>query len=566
MNKYISFMIMSFIFVMMFQNVNGTEAIETEAHGYNWENGNALFGANQFTGVIINVSNTIQIVSVNISNTHDVSAAGATQLKITEQGGSVINITNFSTGYEDKYPNQTLIYINASLTAGKKYLIEIGNNNSNWRTPTLNNSVSLPKNTGVITWTNGSFIIERDWAYFTSIDSITYNLSIGMDNCTVHSTEIFNITLYDEVDKFYINEANNTILKLNLNLSFGDIRNSIIEQYENLNPLRICASDSLNNQTRIDLILQYSADDYVTEYYNVKNGTLQTYQGDIKLYGLDTTSSTEYLINLKDDTFIVYPDAIIEMERIYVDTDDEIIEAPITDSLGRTIGHFVSNDVLYNLYIKENNQIIAVFNNVRVYCTTGNDCVLNLNIPSAALQIDDFDTINNVKYTTTYNSGTGVYSFYYLSDDVTTKTINLTGVRFDNYGNETLCSEQEDGINGVISCTFYADDTNQSAIIYGYVNGDLIFTDYLVLDYENIEDFTAIKYLLAALLLPMMVLMGAFSGSIAIIMFILGLGLVVGINLIDTQGTLGAASFIIWLVVAAAILLWKISKGGVKNG
>lgn len=397
----------------------------------------------------------------------------------------------------------------------------------------------------------------------------------AIDDCTSYHNLIFNFTNWDEDARtILLYPTNNNTLSTNVNI-YSSARDLQLSSYavtkSNVNSLSICSNNAVSGTYSVDATVQYSSTDHVTEYYNLQYYILNssTVNKAISLYDLLTTNSQEFKISVKDANYLALQNAVIEINRKYTGSSSELlVEAPLTDSLGTTIGHFVVNDVTYDIYIKKNGQILASFLNIKVYCNPAiADCVLPLNIQSASTSPIDFKTQLGINYKTRYNSTLLRYYLDFTSADGTSKSVELKGILVDNYGNTTVCDQTIIGLSGTPTCIIDPQYTNKTITMVGYVNGQQLFTDYVTVSYSHSNVLMNARYILAAfLIIPLVVIIFSASVGFAGIGLVLGLILCVGIYMIDTTSILGGTSFIVWLIVAVAIIIWKQARGGLSNG
>lgn len=392
------------------------------------------------------------------------------------------------------------------------------------------------------------------------------NFNFGLCNGS-NVIPIMNLSQYDEITQSrLISPAYNNTYAVDMRI--GD---SSLSSYSRLsvngtgNSFAICSNTSLVNNLRMDYTILYSSNDHVSEYINYQNYTLNsTTNGiNISLYPLTTTDSQEFLIKLKDSNFLPIQNSVIEIYRYYVESGtNTLVESPLSDSLGQAIGHFQTNDVLYTIVVKKNNQEITRFNNIQVYCNVAiTDCILNLNIQSSSNNPEGYLNYKDLNYLPVYTLSTKTYSLDFTTIDSSVKKVDLYAFSLVNNSN-LICSDTITANNGQLLCAF---NQNGTMLINAYVDGELLFTDYINVDYSK-RVLGNVRYILMAFLLPFFVLFALSSGSLAVVMYFIGLIFGVGIYALDTQSYLGAGSFIIWFIIAGVVLLIKIMKGGAKNG
>ena len=201
-------------------------------------------------------------------------------------------------------------------------------------------------------------------------------INIQMDNCSNYHNFLFNYTLVDEETQIPLTES-----KIQAYLGIYDsTRTTLLEnfsrEYINENPAQICNNINLSNASyNFDSIIKYTSNQssgYAIEYYNVINSTLYNASvvKNIKLYDLILNDSTDFKITFTDANSQPVENALIYIDREYILENNtfKTVELPKTDSSGQTIGHFVRNNIYYNLRVVKDGIVIGTFNNVLAFC------------------------------------------------------------------------------------------------------------------------------------------------------------------------------------------------------
>lgn len=427
------------------------------------------------------------------------------------------------------------------------------------------------------TATNFSFFWNITFTDATIINTTSYNQSVSaitIDDCSANTNLIQNYSLYDEETKSSL--GNNTSIEIQINLYDAE-RTLIISNYSalfnNTNPAQICLSTSLFNTTEysIDSTAKYSANvtnvsNYATEYYNILNYTLKntTAQNNIALYDLKSGDSTEFQLTFKDSSLSLAPDIIVLVYRQYVsDNDFKIVEAPITDSNGQTVLHLVRNNVIYNFIMKDaSGNIVAAFNKLTAFCQdyTIGSCSIDLDAVSGLTTIYNRDDDLGISYSQTYSNSTGIITFSYVSDDLSTKTIRVDVIRNNDFGNRTVCSNSLVAASGTITCNVSnISATDRFLFSNIYVDGNQKATEPIDLEAStgttDIITGSFISFLLILLVVSFtmedkkLTVLGVVIGFVVCIAFGLIRGALFG---------LGAAGG--WLLLSAFLIFWKLKK------
>jgi len=204
----------------------------------------------------------------------------------------------------------------------------------------------------------------------------TVNL-LSIDDCTSNTIGLYNFTIFDEKEKtLLVGTTQNTSAKVHIELYTLDRTNLITNYSQNftkVNPFSLCLNDSLGGgeMYSLDAQIQYSADGYVNEFYHIQYATVNSSEitKNISLFDLNNASSTVFSIIYKDENFLPLANALIQIQRKYVD--DGIfrtVEIPKTDSNGQTIAHLEEEDAIYTFIVVKNGEIKATFTDFLVKC------------------------------------------------------------------------------------------------------------------------------------------------------------------------------------------------------
>ena len=392
-------------------------------------------------------------------------------------------------------------------------------------------------------------------------------VELFIDDCSSYNTMILNYTLYDEETQLLIPSDENTTIAVNIDISPVGTTTPIIEFSKQFvgNNATICLDD-LEGDYRMDVITKYSAFDYVVEYHHIQNFDLSTgnIPQHISLYDLAVTESQEFLVVVKDENFLLVPDALVDVSREYVSEGQfKSVEVAKTDSQGQTIVHLVLSDVRYTIVVKKEGTILASFDNVVAVCQDAGsgECTLNLNELASQVPPDNYENKGNINYYWTLDRDARTIQL-----DFTTiagvSTIGLNVTKFDNFFNSTACSETLTSTTGTITCAVAETFGNTTFIAEVYSDGQFISQAMFSLSPNALESFGyagVIMVIIMFMVLPLMFISSPVGMVFGAIIAVIMMGMM---QLFDGGGILGTSSAIIWFIIAGLILVWRISKGG----
>ena len=409
-----------------------------------------------------------------------------------------------------------------------------------------------------------NIILSDDSNINSSINNQTVKI-ISLDNCTSNPNQIFNFTVLDEELQTIIINATTEVAINILSLDRSTLVSNI-SLTSLVNPTQICLNLNLTSGTNysLDSVIKYESGDHAIEYYNIDNFNLNQVSSfqNINLFDLNLSDSTEFKITFKDVSFSPVENALVLINRQYVSEDVfKTVEIPKTDSNSETVGHFVRNDVVYNIIFIKDGEVIGNFENIRVFCDdfTIGDCILSLEAKAGLTIPFEFDENSGLIFSSepTFDNETKIMSFTYVTTSGSTETVSMTVERNDVFGNKTLCEDSLTSASGTLSCTVPStiDDTLLVTTV-NLGNNTALITNTEI----NRSDWGSIGYL--AWFLLSLVLVFAF-GDDKTNVFMAMLFSYIGaftIGFIDrTLFSVGAAGT--WLIAITIIGIWQLNKG-----
>lgn len=492
---------------------------------------NTLFYGQQAASTII--TNSEQTISIKASITPEFSIANAVL---------VYNNTNYTTSFSS---------INST-----DYIIS-----SRFNTP----------NTSVLSIVPFNFMISlNDSSVFNStLTNQTIN-TFSIDNCAINTVQIMNLSMFDEDFQTIINPTlQNTSIKLNLlfysNPTLTTLANQFSTFYNKTNPALVCMNNTIGNSTFYENAqIQYEANGYATKYYNIQNYSFNSTLGssqNITLYNLNSTENQPYSIIIKDSSFLPLQGALVQIWRYYVaEGKFKIVEIPMTDANGQTIGNLVSNNVIYNFIIIKNGQIISTFNNVRAVCQTPlvSSCVIDFNSFSSGISNPSYTTQGNLNFTLGYNSTSRVLSSNFVVLDGTVHVISLNVTTEDALGTK-VCENQITSASGLLSCVVPSTFGNATVIAKIYMDGNLIGQGTVKLGQFPVDIYGGGVVIIALFALLTIIGVAISDNPIfTIIMFFLGIIFLMALNIIANTGFI--ATTVLYMIAIVVILLIKGAK------
>lgn len=479
----------------------------------------------------------------------------------TIEGATEIFVATVTLGNGESIASVTLFYNGTSRSASEVSII----NGSMFN---LTSTFTIP-----------SVTVDFNMSFFWIIDLISGQVNsssdnqtvrnIGIDNCTTHSNVIFNYTMRDEEDQTkLVGTTDNTTLELDIDIFNSDKSILIINfstSYNKTNPVAVCLSINLTEDTiyALDSIVKYQADDYAIEYYNIQNFELRnsSIPQNINLFDLLDDDSTEFQISFKGEDFVFVENALIFIDRQYVaEGVFKTVEIPKTDSNGQTIGHFVRNDVVYNIRVIKEGEVLGNFNNIIAFCedyAIGNCQIVLEATPSALITFNYNEQLGIIfQSLPTYNNNTNAVSFSFSTNDGSIKTVSMEVTRNDIFGNRSICNSTLTSASGTLLCSVNPNIDDTVLVTSVYVENQLVVLSNVKLESS---DYGNLGYVLWFFLTFFFILL--FGKSKTEVLIGLVLSLTGAITLGITRGNIvGIGSAGIWMLVIVILGIWKINK------
>jgi len=477
----------------------------------------------------------------------------------TTEGSLEIFLLNITVPSANSLSTTDLVYNGTAYTSTKTDL-----GDSKWQ---LKNELTIPT---ITTQTNFSFFWNVTLDNGFEFNTQYFNQSViqlGLDNCSSYSILILNYTLMDEETLKLVNGT----IEVNVQLSSVGIFNPLSNfstSFTDMNPSsQICiANKTLNNtEFRMDTTTKYESTDGVVEYHHIQNFSLnnRTIPQNILLYDLNATDSQEFKIIFKDTSFTVVENALIDITRFYIDEGIfRSVEIAKTSSSGQALGHFVLGDVIYTLIVSKEGVVLATFENIAAVCddvSIGN-CIINLNAFASGTLPIDFETESGLSSTLTFDEDTRIVKSIFSTLSGASATINLSAVKFDRLGNETVCSTQLITSSGTIQCEVPESFGNITIIARLSKDDDLVKLSTFSIKEDASEIFGKdgmVFLLVMIIILPLMIISSTIGMIIAAM---IGIVFAMLLNFFEGGSFFGVGATFLWLVIAGGIIIWKIAQ------
>ncbi len=490
------------------------------------------------------------------SNQYSTSTAeGATEVFVLN--GTILPGTQISTA--------TLVYNNTNYagtinnTAGNNY--------------SFSRILEIPSVTATINNTFYWNIVLEDSTEINTTSNIQEVVGLTMDDCSANPVRLYNFSIISETTQLIFNPITyNTSSSLNVQLYTLD-RSTLVENFSSIRNgsdySLVCLSTNLSGaEYSLDAQIQYNADGYASEFYNIQNSTItqdDTYTN-ITLYDLIDTESQEFVVTFKDSRFLAVADALIQVQRKYVGEGVfKTVEIPITDADGSTVAHLELADAIYTFIVTKHGEVLGTFENVLAVCQDiilGN-CDIKLNAVSSETSSDDFTTFDDLTMTLTYNQSSRTIRNVFTVPSGAVKTLKINATLYDALGNTQICSDELTSSSGTLSCVAPTTFGNGSMVVTVTSDGETIAQPIVKLEQTNKDIYGSNLVFLTLFLYLTLIGVGISDNPMITGFFvILGAILATGLNLVNTTAYIGTGATILWLIILVIMILVKGGKRG----
>ena len=383
---------------------------------------------------------------------------------------------------------------------------------------------------------------------------------INMTDCVSGGTVILNMSLFDEEMKTNITgdiEINAQAIDKSSLINAGAINFT----FNNTHNAAICVSltEALPS-LYLDAEIRYTSENYATELYHIQRADLTDAPINLSLFDLLSNDSTEFLVTYQDDDLILVSGAVIQLQRKYIAEDlYEVVEAPLTSDSGTAVVHIDLNTNKYRATIVKDGEVLDFFDNIVFNCESelSGQCTHEL--------LGDIDPQNDVPVETIADFA---YTITQVNDTITTtfsipsgvpSSVNVYLNQIDQFNNSYPCNQTVFSSAGSIDCNVTT-TIGDSFLELTIKKADELQAQKSYVIQENAAlSFLGNNYFILFILMLSVVGMAFTSPEWIIINGVLtmviagGLYLANGLNFVIGLGNL------IWLVIAAVILIFKLA-------
>ena len=459
-------------------------------------------------------------------------------------------------------------YINYAGTNTSTNIISLGNNYYQ-----LNVTLTSPLVSGTVNNTLYFFLLLNDSSTFRSNNYYQNVSDLTLGNCTAggYTNVLYNFTIVDEGNQTILPPINQSTLAqvtFNLTSTNGLVQiSSYSGNFTNTNPFAVCLSSNLSGTSYLlDGQVQYSANSYVKEFYNIQDEIINAsdLNTNITLYNLASLNAQEFLITYTDQDFQPVDNALIFVQRKYINEGVfKTVEIPITDTNGQAIANLVLSDVIYSFIVIKQGVILGIFENKVAFCenvATG-DCKINLNSYATTMAPDTFVDTDNYIFNINYNQTTREVTTTFIVSSGASATNLLNVTLYSLTGTTQLCYDTLITSSGTLSCTIPIAYQNNTLIISLYKDGVLKGKAIISQPGSPTDIYGSSRVVIALISFLLLIFLGI-SESPQYMTIWIGLGVIILalFNMFGNTSLTGKTSSVIWAIAVIIIILIKGAK------
>lgn len=391
--------------------------------------------------------------------------------------------------------------------------------------------------------------------YFnSSSNNQTVNPS-NLSQCGTGANAI-NYTIYDEVTNSLLTADFEATFTWRLHEDSTTTKNVSVD-LTGANNYQFCIN--VNETFYTDTIIEYFATGYASRIRETKDEEFTNVTTHTRLYLLNETDSTSFIVYVRDSTYVPVSEAIVEVFRYYPELDEyRIVESLETNTEGKSIGHFVTEDVYYRfaVYVEGVLQITTL--PTLIFCEA-TPCTITITLPTSpsetfAEELDDLTS------SLVYSKTTSIITYTYVDSSTSAEGGRLYVVDW-SYGKSPfriICNTTSTDTSAVLTCDL-SGEPNGTYMATGYImRGGESYLDkrIIVLKVRDVVSEVGLDGLLwGTFLIISLVMLGLFKPVLSIIFAILG---VVGISLLGIASIPAVSLFAV--IIIGGILVWEMRR------
>jgi hypothetical protein len=385
--------------------------------------------------------------------------------------------------------------------------------------------------------------------------------AVLLDDCSVYTNQIFNISLFDEELKTtLLGDIEITYTLLNMP-SYQTI-NTYSFEADNVSNVGVCSGINLSEEDMAySAEIRYVSDGYAPELYHIQRAEIGSEVQSINLFDLNSNESTEFKITYQDDTFNFVEGAIVQLQRKYISEGIyEVVEAPLTSRDGVAVVHIDLDSIKYKATIVKNGVVLDIFDNLVFKCESELTGECTQKLLGAVNPQNSQDVSNLIDFSYIVSRVNNTITTTFTIPSVTPSSVNILLKQVDSFGTTIMCNSTVISSAGSIDCDYNA--TIGDSRVYLTISKDGVI--YVNTGYFIEEDldlgFASNNYLIVLMLLLTLVGMAFASPEWIVIIGIVAFVIAGGLWLINGMNIVIGLGMMIFIIIAAAVIIMKMTK------
>jgi len=305
-------------------------------------------------------------------------------------------------------------------------------------------------------------------------NSSTFNQTINNINMSEtgdpYDTAFINFTSYDEETLEEINATFESTFTYRIQGGSVDSIFSFSDTSEN-NSRWSFAFDPNDEIYTVDVVLEIDANGYTHRFYNFQGIEFTNTTTEIGLYLLNESSSSSFIISLKDSSYVPLEGMEVYIQRFYPSINAwYTMEIAETNEDGETAGHLLTEDAIYRFKIYDDGDLLYTTDETIIICSAV-PCTIEIIIPE---DLDDafeeFEDLDDLDSEITYDDSTEDITYEYsdTSGEFEQGRLYVIRIHPGNSSIEHICNLTSSGSAAVLICDLTGEE-NGTYIASGYI-------------------------------------------------------------------------------------------------
>ena len=308
-----------------------------------------------------------------------------------------------------------------------------------------------------------------------------------------------------------------------------------------------------NANYTVDSKIHISSDGYEERTFEFIGKVYNPDTTNVSLYLLNSTLSSNIIIEVKDTGLSPLKDYLVEIYRFYPeDNNYKLVESKTTDLFGQITSKLVENDVKYKIMIyNNNNNLVKETGDISIACRSS-ICVIPFVIEDTTDDFDRFENITSYEYSLNFDNATKIFTFTWNDNTGNSPTHRLEVKRRLFNGTTTVCDTSSTALAGSLTCA--VGDSTASYQAQAFRTVDSIERRIAVVNIKvgsAAQIFGREGLFWSFILLFTLIIVGMFSPVVGITLYLVGLAFLGFSNIVQLD-----PAVLIAQVIIGGLFIW----------